>query len=331
MTAVKVSQAIDRAASEWFVLEQMGEMTTTERRGLDEWLAANPLHAKAYEETRVLWSGLMGAESLQDVPSHEEEQTLTSVMPITRPRKARWHWLQVGAVAAVLLVFVTGYFQFYMSGAIRQAYTTGVGEIRTVELADGSKVTLGALSDLNVSFTDSERSVVLVGGEAFFDVEKDVSRPFSVAAGKVQVRVLGTRFDVRHGAQNVRVSVEDGAVEVGAANMREQTRVVGAGERITSSLAGDIGEVGAVSASSVAAWREGRLLYNNATLAEVVADAARYYKGTIEVPEPSILKLRVTTAFQADEIDTMINTLALGLPVEIKRPRANAIILLPKT
>ena len=72
-----------------------------------------------------------------------------------------------------------------------------LGEIRTVDLADGSRVTLGTDSAVDVDLDQQHRQVRLLRGEAWLDVKSDPARPFLVETGPGSVRVTGTRFGVR--------------------------------------------------------------------------------------------------------------------------------------
>jgi len=89
-------------------------------------------------------------------------------------------------------------------------YSTPVGEIASVPMRDGSKVTLNTDSQIRVTLTDSERRVDLKYGEAFFEVSKDPKRPFVVNAGGKRVIAVGTQFSVRRDANDIQVVVTEG-------------------------------------------------------------------------------------------------------------------------
>jgi transmembrane sensor len=91
---------------------------------------------------------------------------------------------------------------------------------RIVELPDGSKITLGAPTELATHYTANRRVIFLDRGEAWFDVTRNPSRPFNVLAGVGAITALGTQFDVRReldssDVEHVTVTVGTGTVEVG--------------------------------------------------------------------------------------------------------------------
>src|SRR5690606_32688824 len=119
------------------------------------------------------------------------------------PRGSLWSapWLQA---AAVLLVLAAGFLLFGRLGgggapvAAAQRHTTGVGEVASVALPDGSRVLLGPASELVVAggYGAADRGVEL-RGEAYFEVDHDEARPFRVRVGDALVTDLGTVFTIR--------------------------------------------------------------------------------------------------------------------------------------
>src|SRR6185437_16489569 len=116
-------------------------------------------------------------------------------------RQWRRLWAPLTA-AAVVLVGLTAWLTSPFSPT--QVIATGVGEQRTVKLQDNSVVELNAQSRIEVRFTRTAREVRLVDGEALFSVEHDMerpTRPFTVVADNIELKALGTQFDVyRHAA-----------------------------------------------------------------------------------------------------------------------------------
>lgn len=194
-----------------------------------------------------------------------------------------------------------------------EEYQTRLGEVRSILLADGSTLTLGARSRATVSFSDSERWVRLEQGEAYFDVAKNPARPFYVAAPGTAVRVVGTRFDVRVGDSHVRVAVDEGTVAV---NNRSDSLT--RGQRIDVLPDGAMTAITQVDGSEVAAWRDGRLIYDSATLAEVVSDLSRY-RPNVTLSSAAAGKLRVTAGLRVEQIDQFVDRLPDILPVRVIR------------
>ena len=275
-------------------------------------------------------------------------ESLLDAMP-WRPRVA-------GALAALLVtafvalgVFLSAEVPMKATPIAVAELVTEVAEIREQRLTDGSTVTLGAQSRINVNFTPAERRVVLLAGEAFFEVETDPARPFFVEAGDSITRVVGTKFDVRLGADSVSVAVAEGRVDVARLirPVEETTLPVAApaasliaGQKIVlpateisdkpdeelhamevASLVSDI------DTADVALWREGRLKYVEARLSDVVADLNRYYRGEIILGDDEVGKLEFTASLRSGDIDKLLQAIDINLPVAaVHRPNGRVIL-----
>lgn len=146
-----------------------------------------------------------------------------------------------------------------------------------VVLADGTKVWLNAASELRypVSFPSGERRVFL-RGEAFFEVAFDGERPFYVETGEVDVRVLGTVFDVNtHYTYGVRTVLVDGAVTLdcgGQRNIRLNPGELADFNRTTSEVS-----LKQVDVRPYVAWKDGFFVFEEETLEEIMNTLALWY------------------------------------------------------
>lgn len=101
---------------------------------------------------------------------------------------------------------------------------TGVGQLRTVSLPDGSTVTLAPRSAIAFTSDAHSRTVRLLQGEAWFDVRHSAEQPFHVVAHDLDVMDVGTKFDVQEAERETEVSVESGAVRVTSVNPTRDIR-----------------------------------------------------------------------------------------------------------
>lgn len=251
-------------------------------------------------------------------------RSLTAYRPTLTP-SPQW------AVATVLAVMVLAGAWYLVPSAPgpTPAYATQVAEVREVALDDGSVVTLGGRSALDVEFTSAERTVRLDSGEAFFSVSHDAARPFVVLAGDTRIRVVGTKFNVNYDGDRVRVSVLEGVVEVMRADGSTERIASGtaspplvrltAGQQIVAANDAPLQAPEPVRSAPPGAWREGRLDYQDAPLSEIVADANRYRSGEIRIMSPSLASERLTTSFRTSQIDQMLDSLPETLPLTMRR------------
>lgn len=177
-------------------------------------------------------------------------------------------------------------------------YVTAAGESRTVTLADGSRATLNTDTALAVTFSDGERRLTLLRGEAFFDVAPDPARPFAVTAPGGQARALGTRFNLRLDGAGVVAAVEEGVVAATPAASPGAALTLTAGQtaRIEPASAR---RLDGVEAADETAWRRGQLVFFRAPLGEVAAALNRYHRGYIVILNDDLRAKPVTGVFDA--------------------------------
>jgi transmembrane sensor len=178
-------------------------------------------------------------------------------------------------------------------------------------------------------FTAEARYVVLEGGEAYFEVAHDVSRPFIVQVGAVTVRAVGTAFNIRRAQERIVIAVTEGAVAVG------QMRPLGA----TSSVrvaAGEQANVNSAKASvaivnadawAIGAWRMGRLEFVNEPLSSVIATVNRYSSREIVVTDREVSAATYTGTVNEDRIDEWLLALPDVLPVRDSRVGGETILI----
>jgi transmembrane sensor len=234
-------------------------------------------------------------------------------------RRPRWLLGGLGVAVAAALAFVAAPAALLR---LQSDHVTSTAELRTVDLEDGSTVTLSASSAIAVSYSGSERRVTLLEGEAFFQVRRDPARPFRVLAGEVQTTVVGTAFDVRRAGDDVTVDVQEGVVEVGVVTGRHAGAQ--AGERLEAGQSVSIGASGASRRTSlppqlVGAWRQGRLLTQELPLRDAVDQLRRHFSGMIVLTDPSLGERRITGAYTLSEPEDALRAIARAHGAVVRR------------
>ena len=189
-------------------------------------------------------------------------------------------WYAAAAVLLLGLLIPAAY--LYMKPTAEQTVQyveeiTGRGEIKTVFLPDQTEVTLNAESHIKypVSFTGNERSVELAG-EALFDVTSDPTRPFTVKTKTMNIKVVGTVFDVKEYADDLIASVlvASGKVEVG---LVDEKVMLGQNQQLRMDRATGNFEKQTIDASKYLSWTNGTLYFHRTPIREVVNILNRHY------------------------------------------------------
>lgn len=180
----------------------------------------------------------------------------------------------------------------------RADYMTDKGEIRRINLPDGSIATLGPESAIAMDFRSEHRRIDLLAGMSFFEVVSDADRPFSVLSGTLNATALGTAFDVSNDAGILTVSVDHGLVDVRASGSVLETGVkLAEGQWVTfDPSSGDIGR-GQREGGQVASWRDNLIIAETETVSALVARIGRWIPGRIVIADPFIGDKRVSGVF----------------------------------
>jgi transmembrane sensor len=290
------------------------------------WLAADPRHAAAMQRTSAAWS------LLDRIPESAAAPILTAA---TRRRSFWRRTAAFGSLAAAALA--VGLFVWSRPLPADPALTAPALSApttpRLVTLSDGTVVQLNTGGEVSERFTAATRHVTLTRGEAHFAVTKNPARPFVVQAGSLQVRAVGTAFNINLQSSAVDVIVTEGRVQLttGTADAPE----LDAGERATlrrsaAEPALVLTRLDAAAIAQTLAWREPLLRLGGATLAELAAEFERATGRRLVLADPALADLRFGGRFRADDIDGFTHLLATTLDLDVERAADGTIVLRKK-
>lgn len=314
--AVGIPAAVARRAVEWLVELQSPDATEATRDALQQWRAQHPHHEQAWRRIEAVNAQMRGAAGGSAMAARIAHATLIDAHQAA-PRSAR---RREALKTLAVLLFAGGTVWMAEDHTPWREWTaderTGVGERRTVTLADGSTVALNTGSAIKLRFTSAERRVRLVGGEMLVSTGKDAAgRPFVVETAQGELQPLGTRFAVRQQGDASRVDVFEGAVAIRPSNARAgQARTLHAGEqaRFTRSA---IAEPQPIDDNTIA-WTDGMLVASGMRLADFLAELSRHRPGRLRC-DPAVAGLRVSGSYPLDDTDRILDTLRSTLPVEV--------------
>ncbi|MCS0628172.1 FecR domain-containing protein [Telluria mixta] len=308
---------IDRQAMDWVVRQSDRVLDEAQRREFDAWFEADIRHQGAYLRAVAINRALNQAtvqESLRPKRERLEAEWAGASWRRTGSRRA---FLAAGGMATGVAVFALT----RLFAADKTVLTTAKGEFRKVPLADKSVADINSGSLLEVRMTPQQRQVTLKKGEVWLEVAKDRTKPFIVEAGQVRVRAVGTAFGVRRFGNGAEVLVTEGTVEVWSNDGSARKRLVTAGER---SFVPDQAENIAVARQPVEvqrklAWREGKLIFDNQTLSEAVADFNRYSEKKIVIADPALGRRKLVGQYQIDAPELFAQDVGayLAIPVTV--------------
>ncbi|MET0535651.1 MAG: FecR family protein [Steroidobacter sp.] len=306
-------------ASEWLVRFSEGEVDADARAEFTRWLRTSPEHVWAYLRVSAFWHDaelidkatrgdidalVERALSENNVVSLRASADRSDVLPTPVPSAPGRSWM----IAAALLVACVGAILAVLQFDGRHTYVTGIGELRTVTLSDGSRVELNARSSIKVRFDDAHRYVDLLEGQALFSVAKDAARPFIVRSGATSVKAVGTQFDVNRKPTGTVVTVFEGRVAVSqpaiepTASVRVAAEAPGVllspGQQVVATERAIV-QPAQANLAATTAWTEGLLMFDSVPLSEVVREFNRHNMKPLVVTDERLLELRISGIFPA--------------------------------
>jgi transmembrane sensor len=333
----RLNAQIYSEASEWFINCRSGALDDDKRRKFDAWLRQSPQHLSAYLELAAIWdegpsldaerrwdTDTLIAEALADQSNVTPLITTPTVRAPATISHARW--------AAVFAFMAIGLAAFVWVYLFREPiYVTQIGEQRSITLPDGSTMELNSRSKVRVRYSEQERALELLEGQALFRVAKNPSRPFIVTSDGTRVRAVGTQFDVNKKREGTVVTVVEGRVSVLtdvsdahidpiAVNVSESMPQLphesGAGEGILLAAGEQISikdkaaeKIPQPDVARAIAWTQKQLVFKAATLTEVAEEFNRYNQRQLVVRDPELYDFHISGVFASSDPGALLQFL----------------------
>ena len=283
------------------------------------WLESDSANRDAFDAVEAIAADV--ARHRTALNSNYSEAVPKTVPAWAIPR--RWAVGAIGlAAAALVAVLVQNNFDVTQSA---QIYATNVGEQRDVNLADGSVLHLNTNTAVAVTLEKRSRTVRLEKGEALFDVAADASRPFDVFVGAERVRVVGTAFNILKHDGKVAVTVLRGIVQVSQPTDASPARLT-VGDQFVRREGAREYQLAKVDPSQAMAWRDGRLIFEDAPLSAVAGSLNRYFGKTIVINDAAVQDLRFSGVLKIDDEANVLRRLEAFLPVVVQ-DHGNTVVL----
>jgi transmembrane sensor len=301
MTAHEVektdARAIRQQAFDWLIRLNESPETPELRKEFESWLFRSVEHNRTWDKTCLMWSAMGEAQTAHQRLSARQTRRFKRRLPHTSRRLA--------AVVGGAAILCLAYFALPPVMLRYEAdYRTDVAETLAITLEDGSHVLLGPASAITVDVSSASRNVHLLAGEAFFDVVHDASRPFHVTSRDLDVKVLGTAFDVRVDNEGTNVGLEQGSVHAtGSVAGRQINETLAPGDQVTVARSDGAMIRNTIPLADIGAWRNNRLIVMDATIGSVIEQIRRYHPSWIVVPESTFAERKVSGVFNLTDPD----------------------------
>lgn len=296
------SRAHLQTAVQWYLTLNDTDVSPDQHLAWQNWLAANPEHAKAWARVEKIQQQLRG------VP-HNLALPILSEVGVRRRQ---------GLKMLVILAASATLFGGYRISPYSADFATGTGQRRQVTLPDGSQLELNTDTRVNIAYSAQERLILLRRGEVLITTATDrpPARPLRVETPHGRVLALGTRFDVRLHTGFSTVTVQEHSVDVSPHDTPQHVQRVNEGQALTFGSS-QLGSLRSAAVESTA-WTQGLLVALNWRLEDFVRELARYCSGYLGCTD-EVAQLRISGTFRLDDVDGILANLQVSLPVKVRR------------
>jgi len=211
------------------------------------------------------------------------------------------------AASVLILLGISNYFSYHqgyqqVNSQIVEMHNP-LGMQSSIELSDGTKVTLNAGSTLAypTKFTGKRREVE-IGGEAFFEVKHNEKQPFIVKAENIKVTVLGTKFNVKayNEEKTIEVTLEEGSLGVGLESQSNYLKIM-PGQQVLFDKTLQSFQKKEVNSKYFTAWKEGKFFFNSMTFEDIAKQLERRFNVHIEIASDKLKQIVYTGDFVNQE------------------------------
>lgn len=302
----------------------MGEATAEEREALDVWRAEevtnNEFWLNLLEMNELEKAAMVGLE----VDSHKAWEKVAAAIAVAEEKeiahKPRVISMQKRALAYVAVAASLVGAIFLVTTLLKPvpvnmiAVATSQNEVKELLLADGSEVTVnGGSKFIRPEAFAKDKRLVTLEGEAFFKVSKNKKQPFFVKTNGLEVRVVGTQFNVKDfGAASklLQVTVVEGIVEVQATQEQHKKVTLTKGESVVLNTETHLFTKINNCDLNVVAWKTKNFVFNQTQLSEVFKTLSTVYKVEVNTKNQKLLNEELTANFKNRDIDFIVRTIS---------------------
>ena len=322
------SSNIEAAAARWIAREDSESWSADRSQELQRWLDADTAHRVAWLRLRAAWSRADRLGALRPPSAGLDRQAASKARRLISPRVGLPIAASLAALTVAAAVGLT-----IIPNVGQKTYATQLGGRETIDLSDGSHLTLNTNTRLRAQVTAKARIVRLDQGEAFFDVKHDAAHPFVVIAGNRRITDLGTKFSVRRDGDVVKVVVEEGRVSIEPINASLVASAAPSGAPAAPDAPAIVTRDQVAAADSHAvlvvaqsdsqlardlSWRQGLLSFNQTTLAEAAGEFNRYNDKKLVIDDAAAGAIRIDGAFRANNAASFARLLRDGFGLKVE-------------
>lgn len=321
-----VIEEIQTAVNNWVRLESEGKCLEHDPLFLS-WIHENPKHLQMFNEQKALLVEIdkLPEKFLQELKAEVKENR----EKINQKKRRKKFFLQSCApllVAASVLFLI--YVNFFTHKVIFSNQYFASNKIqKDIHLPDDSKVTLDVNTHMDVQYYATSRNIKLSNGKAVFDVFSNKKRPFTITTNRINITVLGTKFEVVNHQQQTQVNVKEGVVKVSLPKENDRLlALVNKDESLILDKSNNILSLSKINSDNMALWSEGKFAFYQESIEHIFKEFSKYMDVEFSIENKTIAQLPVSGNFNVNHFDDFLMALPLIHPITVQK-KENKIII----
>ncbi|XDZ52458.1 FecR domain-containing protein [Neisseriaceae bacterium CLB008] len=314
-----------KAAIEWHIYFSDAEETPEQHAGFQAWLTEHPLHQMAWQQVKHLhekWQDMPLTSLVAPNQTISDLQNKNDLLATSKEYLAlqsnKYHTL---AAVLIMVSLGLGYFYVAQPAWLVAEHRTKEGEIKTVMLADGSRMMLNSDAAIRVQYTASERRIRLTQGEVIAEVAPDAARPFMIETEQMTARALGTVYAVKRLDDHTSVAtVVESKVQVctNDAPTTSTCTALTSNQQIAVSQHA-LQPMAPVDARAETAWQSKMIVADHMPLPELLAKLQANHPGWIRYDEQKLAHYAVSGVYALDDATETLKALQKSTPIRFKK------------
>jgi transmembrane sensor len=316
-----------------------GNITHDEIIKLESWIKEKTANRDLFNGYKKVWESLGKVADIAGIDIQEEWKRVKGQMDdpgirriikhkFTAERNFSYWFIRIAA--AFIIGLLLGITVIHISRNAGYVCSTTENTTMIAQLPDGSQVTLNTGS--SIKYREKSRSnqrIVQLTGEAYFEISADQARPFIVNTDGIEIKVLGTSFNVNAYKEKdeIEVVVNSGQVAVTKEGKTTQRLILKPGNRGIFNRSDQSLTLSVNEDPNFLSWKTRQFVFEDRTLEEIINTINKIYQSNIHILGDSLKGKRVTTSFNNQSVDAILNVLSVTLDLNIRKDNEEIVLI----
>ncbi len=276
----------------------VNETSPAEEIEVQAWIIQNK---EEYLKLRIAWADVNTTALEHPYDPSNAWDTISNKLHLEKKPIYMHNWSI--AAAAILIMSFCGFWYYFLNTVTAQTLT---GEVKHVQLYDGSIVTLNENSSIAYKRRYFGKREINLKGEGFFEVKRDEEHPFVVDSDSLKVTVLGTSFYIKNSEKHKNVTVITGKVQVEVEHKSPLILLPGQALELENGV-----PIRKEIKANQFAWKTNTLIFNNTSLQQVFETLQKHYNIQIRITNRPKKWCTLTSEFKDLTIEQVLKELEL--------------------